>query len=62
MDKLNEAWSAASTEMYANAGAEGAGAPGADAAGAGATQDDTQSSDDNGAVDADFEVVDGDKK
>jgi len=61
MDKLNEAWSAASTEMYANAGAAGAGAPGADA-GAGAAQDDTQSSDDNGAVDADFEVVDGDKK
>lgn len=57
MDKLNEAWSAASTEMYAQAGQAGAnpGSGASDASGA-------SSSTDEGAVDADFEVVDGDKK
>ena len=59
MEALNQAWAAASTEMYANADAQG------EAAGAESTesaQQEEAKSDDNGAVDADFEVVDDEKK
>ncbi|TNE74395.1 molecular chaperone DnaK [bacterium] len=58
MEALNQAWSAASTEMYSQA-SQDAGAAGN--AGAGA-EGKASSTDDNGAVDADFEVVDDDKK
>ncbi len=63
MDQLNKTWNEASTKMYQNAqqqpgagpegaGAEGAG-PGGEAPGGGST---------SGAQDADYEVVDDDKK
>lgn len=71
IDKLNEAWAAASQEIYqatqqeAGAGAApGAGAqqgpqPGADATGGNGTQEQADAEGDD-AVDADFEVVDDD--
>ncbi len=58
MDALNQAWSAASTEMYSQA-SQDAGAAGNTGAGA---EGQSSASADNGAVDADFEVVDDDKK
>lgn len=56
MDALNQAWSAASTEMYSQASQD------AGATGNAGAQGQTSTSGDNGAVDADFEVVDDDKK
>ncbi|HEX6981145.1 MAG TPA: molecular chaperone DnaK [Balneolaceae bacterium] len=61
MDELNEAWSAASQEIYQSAAQEqqgqaaGAGAPNGQQAGAAQDEDS-----DGDAVDADFEVVDDD--
>ncbi len=60
MEALNQAWSAASTEMYQAASAEGQDAAGGEQQ---ATSDETK--EDKGgddAVDADFEVVDDDDK
>ncbi|MGM0459429.1 MAG: molecular chaperone DnaK [Bacteroidota bacterium] len=60
IEELNNAWAAASQEIYQaaqneeQAGAEGAAGAGADAAGA----SDAESSEEDDAVDADFEVVD----
>ncbi|MFO7845844.1 MAG: molecular chaperone DnaK [Balneolaceae bacterium] len=60
IEELNNAWAAASQEIYQaaeaeqQAGAEGAAGAGADAAGAA----DAESSEEDDAVDADFEVVD----
>lgn len=56
MDALNQAWSVASTEMYSKASQDGG------ATGNAGAQGQTSTSSDNGAVDADFEVVDDDKK
>jgi len=73
MDELNNAWSAASQEIYQSAGA-GQGQPGPGAAGAaaggaangeqaaGAGKAEGEDNDDDEAVDADFEVVDDDDK
>lgn len=60
MNALNEAWSAASTEMYAQADQAGAANAQAGSEQNGASQEEPTK--DNGAVDADFEVVDEDKK
>lgn len=60
MNALNEAWSAASTEMYAQADQAGAQNAQAGSEQNGASQEEPTK--DNGAVDADFEVVDEDKK
>lgn len=62
MEALNQAWSAASTEMYQAASAEG---EGAGAAGGEQQAKSEEAKDDKGgddAVDADFEVVDDDDK
>ncbi|HKK44946.1 MAG TPA: molecular chaperone DnaK [Balneolaceae bacterium] len=71
MEELNNAWSAASQEIYQSAGA-GQGQPGPGAAGAAAgaangeqaagQADQGSDNDDDDAVDADFEVVDDDDK
>ena len=60
MEAVNTAWAGASQEIYAASQAEAEAAAGAagDAAGGG----ESSPSDDNDAVDADFEVVDEDDK
>ncbi len=65
MDVLNTEMQAISQEMYANAqaqqGAEGGDAPAGDAAGEGAAKD-AKPEDEGEVIDADFEMVDDDKK
>ena len=68
-DDLTQVWNDASSKMYADAQAQGTGAgadPGAGAHQAGGSEQEQESSakpdDDDGAVDAEYEVVDDDKK
>ena len=65
IEGVNQAWAAASQEIYAASQAEGAEAPGADAgAGSSEPSGEAKSSDDDkdDAVDAEFEVVEDDDK
>jgi molecular chaperone DnaK len=66
MEQLNKTWNEASTKMYQNAQQQpGAGAPGGEQAGgeqAGGEQAEGDAGGDAGAQDADYEVVDDDKK
>ncbi|MCO6465659.1 MAG: molecular chaperone DnaK [Bradyrhizobiaceae bacterium] len=61
MDALNELWSEASTKMYQQASQDGAQA-GADAAGQAGNAQDSTASDGSTVEDADYTVVDDDKK
>src|SRR5690625_4274818 len=59
IEKLNQAMSEVASDIYSQAGAEGAAAPEGDAGGAGEPQEKDDSQED--VVDADFEVMDDEK-
>lgn len=62
MEALNQAWAAASTEMYQNASAADAAGAGEQGEGSASSSEASQGGKGDEAVDADFEVVEDDKK